>query len=77
MNCDHQVKPPSRQLYVENHRAHEVMLGCIQGNSGIIITASIWLAIAADPFGKCARKTANAPSAVIFSSEWCEIWFII
>ena len=39
-----QVKPPSRQLYVENHRAHEVMLGCqqsIQGNSSIIIGASI------------------------------------
>ena len=60
MNCDHcQVKPPSRQLYVENHRAHEVMLGC-QGNSGIIIGASIWLAIAADHFGKWyARKMAN------------------
>ena len=42
-------------LYVENHRAHEVMLGCqqsVQGNSGIIIGASIWLAIAADHIGK-------------------------
>ena len=46
------MKPPSRQLYVENHRAHEVMLGCqqsVQGNSGIIIGA---LAIAADHFVK-------------------------
>ena len=40
---------------MENHRSHEVMLGCqqsVQGNSGIIIGASIWLAIAADHFGK-------------------------
>ena len=35
--CDHQVKPPSRQLYVENHRTHEVMLGCqrLSGISGM------------------------------------------
>ena len=38
------MKPPSGQLYVENHRAHEVMLGCqqsVRGNSDIIIGASI------------------------------------
>ena len=55
-------------VYVESHRAHEVMLGCqqsIQGNSGIIIGASIWLAMWPTtlgngwPFGKYARKTAN------------------
>ena len=60
------MKRPSRQLlYVENHRAHEVMLGCqqiVQGTSGIIIGASIWLATTLEngwPFGKYARKTAN------------------
>ena len=50
--CDHQVKPPSRQLYVENHRAHEGMSAKRQGSSGIIIGASIWLAIATNHFWK-------------------------
>ena len=50
------------------------MLGCqqsAQGNSGIIIGASIWLAIAADhfgPFGKYATENGQWP-AVIFNSE--------
>ena len=65
------MKPPSRQLYVENHRAHEVMLGCqqsIQGNSGII-GASIWLAIAANNFGKWSAIWQNDQwPAVTFSS---------
>ena len=58
-----------------NHRAHEVMLGCqlsVQGNSGII-GASIWLAIAANHFGKWLAVwqicTENGQwPAVIFSS---------
>ena len=66
------MKPPSRQLYVENHRAHEVMLGSqqsVQGNSGII------MAVVADHFGKwfghlaklICTENAQEP-AVIFRS---------
>ena len=66
--CDHQVKPPSRQLwYVENHRAHEVMLGCqqsVQGNSGIIIGANIMVGHSDRPLWEMvdhyAQKTPNA-----------------
>ena len=65
--CDHQVRPPSRQLYVENHRAHEVML---HGNSGTIIGASIWLAIAADHLvGHLANMHGKRPT-VTFSSAF-------
>ena len=82
--CDHQVKPPSKQLYVENRRAHEVILGCqqsVQGNSGIIIGASIWLAIAADHFGKwlaiwqVCTENGQCQLAVIFRSreDW-SVW---
>ena len=53
------------------------MLGCqqsLQGNSGIIIGASIWLAIVADHFGKwlaiwqICMENGQWP-AVFFSSE--------
>ena len=81
MNC---VKPPSRQLYVENHRAYEVMLGCqqsVQGNSGIIIGASIWLAIAADHFEKLLAIAADhfekwLAIAADHFEKWLAIWQI-
>ena len=56
------MKPPSRQLYVENHRAHEVMLGCqqsVQGNSGIITCASIMVGHSGRPFWEMVGHLAD------------------
>ena len=49
------LKTPSRQLCVDNHRARVGCQQSVQGNSGVIIGASIWLAIAADHFGHLAN----------------------
>ena len=69
------MKPPSRQLYVENHRAHQGMLGCqqnVQGNSGIIIGASIMVGHSSRPLWEMVGHLANmhGKSAVVFSSEY-------